>query len=208
MFADSLQGDIYNGSPGGSILLLFPHSQAHTENFTLWAQTHSLWDWHIGLDTLHKQRGLKKVNDFAGKYITANPSIVQRGVNNAAIVAIRLQYISSFYKRYSWRIWPFKIWVLCTFLDRRYAECRIQWCQPQKKNTINQMIWANGNRHVCCQWVGGKDWQVSPYSAALFVQAFSQHQLKDTNHKLLSAQDYVDINQHELQDLCFLIQDC
>lgn len=68
MFAEDLQGDIYNSSPGVSILFLFSHSQADTENisFTQRAQARPFWDCDIGLVILHKQRGLKKV-DFCGK---------------------------------------------------------------------------------------------------------------------------------------------
>lgn len=35
MFAEDLQGDIYNSSPGVSILFLFSHSLAHTANISL-----------------------------------------------------------------------------------------------------------------------------------------------------------------------------
>lgn len=74
MFAEDLQGDIYNSSPGVSILILFSHSEAHTENIpsTPRAPARPFWDCDIGLVVLHKQRGLKKVEGHIRRKLHSN----------------------------------------------------------------------------------------------------------------------------------------
>lgn len=71
MFAEDLQGDIYNSDL--SVLFLFSHSAAPTEKHPLTpaAQARSLWDCDTGLAMLRKQSGLKEVI-FVGKYTTEN----------------------------------------------------------------------------------------------------------------------------------------
>ena len=64
MFTEDLQGDIYNCSPGVSILFLFSHSLEPTQKTSpsLWgAQARPFRGCDIGLVLLLKQRGLKEV---------------------------------------------------------------------------------------------------------------------------------------------------
>lgn len=91
MFAEDLQGDIYNSSPGVSVLFLFSHSGAHTENIhsnpSEISHGHS-GDCDIGLVILHKQKRLEesKRSLLAGKHILMqqtlcrSSSIAQREV--------------------------------------------------------------------------------------------------------------------------------
>lgn len=61
MFAEDLQGDVYNISLGASVLFLFSHLKRHSENipFTLRAQAWSLWDCDI---SLHLEEGKSHIH--------------------------------------------------------------------------------------------------------------------------------------------------